>query len=79
MDEKEFVKEISKVAVEEERDQLISFYSQSIEPLEKAISIKPDSPNIANIWNNLGVAYIQKGDKDKGAECFKKAEELQNQ
>jgi len=68
----------NETVTQEERDHLISFYSKSIEPLEKAMSIQPDNPNSVNIWNNLGVAYIQKGDKDKGAACFKEAEELQN-
>jgi len=60
----------------DERDKLISFYNQSIPHLEKAVSIQADNPNI---WNNLGVAYIQVGNKEKGEECFKKGEELQNQ
>ncbi|MBN2410933.1 tetratricopeptide repeat protein [candidate division KSB1 bacterium] len=59
----------------DEKDKLVSFYNQSIPYLEKAIAIKGDS---VNIWNNLGIAYIQIGNKEKGEECFKKAEELQN-
>ncbi len=59
----------------EEKDELISFYNQSIPYLEKAVSIKTEN---VNIWNNLGVAYIQIGNKEKGEQCFKKAEELQN-
>ncbi len=60
----------------EEKEQLRSMYEKAVPYLEKAISIKDTD---ANLWNNLGVAYVQAGNADKGTECFKKAEELENQ
>ena len=57
----------------EEKDKLVGFFKQSIPYLEKAKSIKPED---ANLWSNLGVAYVQTGNVEKGKECFDKADEL---
>ena len=54
-------------------DKLKEYYRQSIPYMEKASEKKPEN---ANIWNNLGVAYIQAGNAVKGKECFDKAEAL---
>ena len=62
-------KEITK----EEKEKLVGFFKQSIPYLEKAKSIKPEN---ANLWSNLGVAYVQTGNAEKGKECFDKADEL---
>lgn len=50
-------------------------YKDAIPYLEKASMVKPD---IRNIWFNLGVAYVNIGEKTKGEQAFKKAEELEN-
>ncbi|MBN1996452.1 tetratricopeptide repeat protein [candidate division KSB1 bacterium] len=56
-----------------ERDELIEFYNKAIPYLEKAVEIKGDD---SNVWNNLGVAYVNVGDAEKGKAAFDKAEEL---
>jgi Flp pilus assembly protein TadD len=48
-------------------------YQQAIPYLEKALSIKDSD---ANVWNNLGVAYVNVGNTEKGQEAFDKAETL---
>ena len=58
---------------ESDYDDLKNFYKKAIPFLEKAVSIKDDN---ANIWNNLGVAYVNIGEAEKGQDAFKKAEEL---
>jgi len=58
---------------QEESDKLKSFYCNAIPYLEKCSEMQPDN---ANLWNNLGVAYVNCGQKEKGEEAFKKAEEL---
>ncbi len=59
---------------QEERDALIEMYKKAIPYLEKAVEIKGTDPNV---WNNLGVAYVNVGDAEKGKAAFDKAEELQ--
>lgn len=49
-------------------------YKLCLPYLEKARDIKPDN---RNLWYNLGIAYIQTGDGEKGKEAFAKAEELE--
>lgn len=67
-------KENKKVAVtEQELKQLKDFYRASIPFLEKANSVKSDNHTV---WYNLGVAYVNIGNTQKGQECFDKAEEL---
>ena len=68
-------KENNNEAVSQEAmDKLKDFYQQAIPYLENALKVKTDDPNL---WNNLGVAYVNIGDSEKGKECFDKAEELQ--
>ena len=55
---------------------LKDYFKRSIPYLEKTSEQKPDD---ANIWNNLGVAYIQAGLQEKGKAAFDKAEELRKQ
>ncbi len=49
-------------------------YKKALVHLEKARDLRPDDPSV---WNNLGIAYVRLGMADKGAEAFKKVEELQ--
>jgi len=56
-----------------ERENMKNLYCRAVPYLEKAVSIKDDNPNV---WNNLGVAAINCGEKEKGEAAFKKAEEL---
>ncbi len=58
---------------EDEMNQMKKLYEQSIPYLEKAIE---KNSTDANIWTNLGVAYVNIGDAIKGKECFDKAEAL---
>lgn len=57
----------------EEMDALKNIYRQAIPYLEKALTMKPDN---ANAWNNLGVAYVNIGEAEKGKQAFDKSEEL---
>jgi len=61
---------------EDEMTKLKGFYKESIPFLEKAVNLKSDN---ATVWYNLGVAYINIGNAEKGKECFDKAESLRNQ
>ena len=56
------------------RDRAIFSYKQAIPYLKKAIRLQP---NIPNLWRNLGVAYIQTGERENGEEAFLRSEELQ--
>ncbi len=65
---------------EEERNQLMDFYKKAIPYLEKAVEIGEGNENItvtSGVYNNLGVAYINVGEREKGELNFKKAEEVQ--
>lgn len=55
------------------RNQVILNYKRAIPYLEKALQMQPDHPNL---WRNLGVAYINTAEKQKGEEAFLKSEEL---
>ncbi len=67
-------KETNKKPVsDEEINQLKEFYRAAIPFLEKALSI---NSNNSTVWYNLGVAYVNIGDAQKGQECFDKAEEM---
>ncbi|MBN1481499.1 tetratricopeptide repeat protein [candidate division KSB1 bacterium] len=64
----------------EERDRLIGFYEKAIPYIEKAVGIMESDANVpvnSAIYNNLGVAYINIGNREKGELYFKKAEEAQ--
>ena len=63
-----------------DREKLIDFYKDSIPFLEKAVSVGQADDAIkvtAGVYNNLGVAYINVGDREKGELMFKKAEEAE--
>ena len=65
---------------DEERDQLMSFYTKAIPFLEKAVAIGEADEAIkvsAGLYNNMGVAYINIGEREKGEQSFKKAEEVE--
>jgi tetratricopeptide (TPR) repeat protein len=51
----------------------IADYKNSIPYLKKAIELRPDQPDL---WRNLGVAYLNTGERKLGEEAFLKAEEL---
>jgi tetratricopeptide (TPR) repeat protein len=55
------------------RDRAILNYQKSIPYLKKAVDMQP---NLPNLWRNLGVAYIQTGQKQKGEEAFIKSDTL---
>ena len=57
----------------EETEKMKEYFAKTIPYLEKAVSLRPEDDNV---WNNLGIAYIQAGNLEKGKECFDKAEEL---
>jgi len=65
---------------QEERDTLMDFYKKAIPYLEKAVAIGEASDDIkltSGVYNNLGVAYINVGEREKGELNFKKAEEAE--
>jgi len=51
----------------------IADYKNSIPYLKKALELRPDQPDL---WRNLGVAYVNTGERKLGEEAFLKAEEL---
>ncbi len=55
------------------RDQVIQHYRNSIPYLKKTVDLDPNQPNQ---WRNLGVAYINTGQKKMGEQALLKAEEL---
>lgn len=59
---------------EEELEQMQELYRQAIPYLEKAAEAQPE---VSNIWYNLGVAYVNIGESEKGKEYFDKADELE--
>ncbi len=79
-----FTKEANKLETEDDkgnaaeikklREAANEFYRKAVPYLEKAAELKPDN---RNIWFNLGVAYIHLGEKEKGEQAFKKADELE--
>ena len=65
---------------QEERDRLQGFYEKAIPYLQKAEEIGTSNPEVqvdAALYNNLGVAYINIGDRENGEIYFKKAEETE--
>ncbi len=74
-------KEISgKEITEKEREQLLQYYREAIPFMEKALSIADANPAIKVdpvVYNNLGVAYVNIGDREKGKYYFDKAEAAQ--
>ncbi|MDZ7369946.1 MAG: tetratricopeptide repeat protein [candidate division KSB1 bacterium] len=63
-----------------EREELLGYYRQAIPYMEKALSIASGNPSIkvdSAVYNNLGVAYVNIGDSEKGKYYFDKAENAQ--
>ena len=58
---------------QDQLDKMKSFFQSAIPYLEKAVEIKPAE---ANVWTNLGVAFVNAGNAEKGKEAFDKAEQL---
>ncbi len=69
-------KEYSEAQLKELRDEAIKNYKNAIPYLEKAKDLDPT--NYAT-WYNLGVAYVNTGDREKGEAAFKKADELKGE
>ncbi len=59
--------------IESLRKQAKDNYLKAIPMLERAAELNPDE---SSIWHNLGVAYINAGQPEKGKEAFDKAEAL---
>lgn len=59
--------------IQQLKSDAIANYKKSIPYLEKALEMQPAQPNL---WRNLGVAYINSGQKQRGEAAFLKAEEL---
>lgn len=55
------------------KNNIIAHYKKAIPFMEKALALKPDNPNL---WQNLGIAYVNTGQIKKGEDAFLKAEEL---
>ncbi|RMF68466.1 MAG: tetratricopeptide repeat protein [Calditrichaeota bacterium] len=55
------------------KQRAIQNYKNAISYLEKALQIQPNHPEL---WRNLGVAYINVGEREKGHQAFLKSEEL---
>jgi len=68
--------EANQEQVKELREVANKFYKGAIPYIKKALELKP---NVRTLWFNLGVAYVHLGEAEKGAEAFKKAEELEKQ
>lgn len=58
------------------KNEAIRNYKNAIPYLEKSLEMRPNHPTL---WRNLGIAYINTGEKEKGEQAFLKAEELQVQ
>lgn len=66
--------ELNAAKVMQLRKDAQALYKKGIPYLEKSAEIKPD---LRSIWYNLGIAYINTGEKEKGEAAFKKADELE--
>ena len=53
--------------------EMLDNFAKAVPYLEKATELKPEN---ALAWQNLGVAYVNTGMKEKGEAAFEKAEEL---
>ncbi len=62
--------------IQKTKNQALLYYQKAIPYLKKAIELQPNHPIL---WRNLGVAYINIGEKEKGEEAFIKSQELQTQ
>ena len=75
VEEEEAGKTFSDKDIEDLKNKIAELHNQAIPYFEKAVSLRPDN---SNAWYNLGVAYVNCGMAEKGAEAFDKAEELKN-
>ena len=66
-------KEMSDDEFKAKREKAIENYKEAIPYLEKALEENTDDPAL---WTNLGVAYVNVGEKEKGEAAFQKADEL---
>jgi len=69
----------NKVSVEDVqrlKQSAIVNYQNAIPYLEKSLAERPEQPML---WQNLGIAYINTGKREKGEKAFLKAEELRTQ
>ncbi len=59
----------------EQRDEVKAVNAKAIPYLVKASEI---NPNVWQIWENLGIAYLRVDQREKAEECMAKSQELQN-
>lgn len=64
---------ITSLEIQQLKADAIANYKKAIPYLEKALAVQPHQ---YNLWRNLGVAYVNSGQKKRGEEAFLKAEEL---
>jgi len=62
--------------IQQLKTEAILAYNKVIPYFEKALEMQPNHPVL---WRNLGVAYINTGESEKGRQAFLKAEELELQ
>lgn len=55
------------------KNRVILNYRRAIPYLEQALKLQPED---ANLWRNLGIAYLNTGETKKGEEAFLRSEEL---
>lgn len=55
------------------KNEIIAQYKKAIPLMEKALALEPNKPNL---WQNLGIAYVNTGAIKKGEDAFIKAEKL---
>ncbi len=60
--------------IKAKKEKETEYYKMAIPYLEKAAELKPDD---GSVWNNLGVAYVNIGEEEKGKEAFDRSEALQ--
>ena len=58
------------------KSQAVLNYAKAIPYFKKAIELQPNHPTL---WRNLGVAYMNSGEKEKGENALLKSEEIQIQ
>lgn len=59
---------------------ILGQYDKAIEHYEKAMAsdlktFGPEHPNVATVWNNLGLAWASKGETNKAIGYYEKARE----
>lgn len=56
------------------KNEAIRNYKSAIPYLEKSLEMRPDHPTL---WRNLGIAYINTGERERGEQALLKAEQVQ--